>query len=264
MEDAEAAGLHNGKLCHAHWDGIQVSLGGCSAHEVMTYNFEGVRRQHLGGFMGVEFKRTDFAEREHICRDTNREEVSLLDIIPTETLAYCNPLFLRCDASHLGWDFIHCNSVDKTADGDYLLSCRHSNTIYKISHRDGSILWRFGGFMSDFAQGDLVFGRQHNIRIREENGTHTIISFLDNAIGQDSAPPSHDFSRGLLIALDEKNMKSTVLKEIAHPDLNYASRRGNYQALPNGNVLMGWSKKALHSEHTVRKCLGHNVKGDIC
>ncbi len=104
--------------------------------------------------------------------------------------------------------------------------------------------------MSDFDQDGLVFSRQHHIRVREENGTHTIISFLDNAIGEDSAPPSHDFSRGLLVALDEKNMKSTVLQEITHPDLGYASERGNYQELPNGNVVMGWSKKALQSEHT--------------
>lgn len=210
-EDAKAAGLHNGKLCHAHWDGIR---------EYSTETWE----------ISWEWN--------------SKSRIWLNESTFAET-----PIEKRCDPSHLGWDFIHCNSVDKTEDGDYLLSCRHSNTIYKISHRDGSILWRLGGFKSDFDQGDLVFGRQHNIRVREENGTHTIISFLDNAIGQDSAPPSHDFSRGLLIALDEKNMKSTVLKEIIHPDLDYASRRGNYQALPNGNVFMGWSKKALHSEH---------------
>ena len=212
QEEAKAAGLRNGKPCHAHWDGIV---------EYDTNTWEVSWEWNSKGH--ISLNESTFAE------------------VPIEK---------RCDASHLGWDFIHCNSVDKTADGDYLLSCRHSNTIYKISHRDGSILWRFGGFVSDFDQGDLDFSRQHNIRVREEKGTHTIISFLDNAKGQDSAAPSHEFSRGMLIALDEKNMKSTVLKEINHPDRDYASRRGNYQELSNGNVFMGWSKKALHSEHT--------------
>ena len=211
-EDAQAAGLNNGKLCHAHWDGIQ------------------------------EFDTSTW--------QTSWEWNSKGHIWLNESTYAETPIEKRCDSSHLGWDFIHCNSIDKNAEGDYFLSCRHSNTIYKISHKDGSILWRFGGLMSDFDQGGLVFGRQHNIRVRGENSTHTIISFLDNAKGQDAAPPSHDFSRGLLIALDEKSMKSTVLKEINHPDLDYSPKRGNYQALPNDNVFMGWSTKALHSEHT--------------
>lgn len=211
LEDARAAGLNNGKECHAHWDGI---------HEYDTETWETTWEWNSKGH--IFLNESTYAE---------------------------TPIEKRCDPSHLGWDFIHCNSIDKNAEGDYFLSCRHSNTIYKISHKDGSILWRLGGSMSDFDQGNLVFGRQHNIRVREENGTHTMISFLDNAKGQDQQPPSHEHSRGLLLALDEKNMKSTVLKEILHPDLDYAPKRGNYQVLPNGNVFMGWSTKALHSEH---------------
>ena len=211
-DDARSAGLHNGKRCHAAWDGIQ---------EYDTNTWETTWEWNSKG--RIFLNESTYAE---------------------------NPIEKRCDPSHLGWDFIHCNSIDKTSDGDYLLSCRHSNTIYKISHEDGSILWRFGGFMSDFDQGDLEFSRQHNIRLREENGTHTIISFLDNAKGQDEAPPTHDYSRGLLVALDEKNMKSTVMKEIVHPDLGYAPKRGNYQVLPNDNIFMGWSHKALQTEHT--------------
>ncbi len=44
----------------------------------------------------------------------------------------------------------HLNSVDKFPDSDYLLSSRHTDTVYKISHRDGSIVWRLGGTRSDF------------------------------------------------------------------------------------------------------------------
>lgn len=131
-EDAEAAGLHNGKTCHAHWDGIR---------EYNTETWEISWEWHSKG------------------------HISLNESTYAET-----PIEKRCDPSHLGWDFIHCNSVDKNAVGDYFLSCRHSNTIYKISHKDGSILWRFGGFRSDFDQNGLEFGRQHNIRLSEENG----------------------------------------------------------------------------------------------
>lgn len=44
----------------------------------------------------------------------------------------------------------HLNSVDKFADGDYLISSKALDTIFKVSHIDGSIVWRLGGRKSDF------------------------------------------------------------------------------------------------------------------
>lgn len=108
---------------------------------------------------------------------------------------------------------------------------------------------------SDFDMGGITFSRQHDIRCREQNETHTTISFLNNAKGQDKAPPSADFSSGFLISLhDEKDaMKATLLQQYDHPmgGVNdpYAPRRGNMQILDNGNVFMGWSERATQSEH---------------
>ena len=147
----------------------------------------------------------------------------------------------------------HANSVDKTPEGDYLYSARHCDTIYKISGKDGSIIWRLGGVKSDFPkEGEMVFSRQHDIRYRGQNATHLLVSMLDNAKGIDSQPPTWDFSRGLLIAIDEKNRKATVERHYDYPygSGGYAPRRGNYQLLPNGNVFMGWSERAVQSEHT--------------
>ncbi|KAK5174064.1 uncharacterized protein LTR77_001144 [Saxophila tyrrhenica] len=153
------------------------------------------------------------------------------------------------------WDFIHTNSLDKTDDGDYILSGRHTSTIYKISHVDGHIVWRMGGKFSDFDMGGIEFSRQHNIRYQGENHTHMLVSFLDNAKGQDANPPSHDFSRGLLLALNKHEMTVTMEHHYDHPyrdheNWHYANRRGSLQILPNRNVLMGWSEQALQTEHT--------------
>ncbi|KAJ5197844.1 ASST-domain-containing protein [Penicillium cinerascens] len=49
-----------------------------------------------------------------------------------------------------GWDILHLNSIAKFPDGDYLLSARHTDALYKISHKDGHIVWRLGGVRSDF------------------------------------------------------------------------------------------------------------------
>ena len=147
----------------------------------------------------------------------------------------------------------HSNSVDKTPSGDYLWSSRHTDTIFKISGKDGHIIWRFGGPKSDFPIDDETrFSRQHNIRYRGHNKTHMLVSMLDNAKGIDKQKPTYDFSRGILFALDEKNMKVSIERQYNHPDGvgGYAPRRGNYQVLDNGNIFMGWSEQAIQSEHT--------------
>ena len=48
--------------------------------------------------------------------------------------------------------YSHANSVDKDSNGDYMLSSRFTDCIYKISGRDGCILWRLGGMNSSFDQ----------------------------------------------------------------------------------------------------------------
>jgi hypothetical protein len=145
------------------------------------------------------------------------------------------------------------NSVDKSSYGDYLLCARFTDAIYKISPKDGAILWRLGGTLSDFDMGGVQFSGQHSARYVGENHTHSIISILDNAI-KDELQPTHDRSRGLLLALHTaaSPMTVTVLAEYEHPYGSgaYAHARGNYQGLANGNVFMGWSKQATHSEHS--------------
>ena len=93
--------------------------------------------------------------------------------------------------------------MDKTKDGDYLISARYTNTIYKVSGVDGSILWRLGGKRSDFQLLDgLNFTSQHDIRIQSENDTVTLITIFDNASDNGGRQaPSSRCSSGKLIAL---------------------------------------------------------------
>lgn len=72
------------------------------------------------------------------------------------------------------------NSVEKYPAGDYLLSIRHTNAIYRVSQATGEIIWRLGGKLSDFDQ-NFNFSAQHDARIVFCNATVTFISFLDNA-----------------------------------------------------------------------------------
>ncbi|KAK4507479.1 hypothetical protein PRZ48_001214 [Zasmidium cellare] len=156
-----------------------------------------------------------------------------------------------------GWDYVHLNSVDRDQNGDFYVSARHTDSIYKVSKDDGRIMWRLHGRQGDEGEWDmkgLRFSRQHNVRFRGFNGTHELITILDNANGQDKQHSSHPFSRGLTIAIkaDVEPKTARIVQAIDHPlgEGSYAPRRGNYQVLPNGHIFMGWSEQATQSEHT--------------
>ncbi|CAG7947215.1 unnamed protein product [Penicillium nalgiovense] len=147
-----------------------------------------------------------------------------------------------------GWDYVHINAVDKNGAGDYLISMRFTNTIYLISGRDGNIAWRLGGTESDFEQ-DFVFSKQHDVKFVSSNGTHHVISFLNNA--SDERGNDEKISSVLFVELDTGvvPMTAKVIKRINRPDSGLTRLRGSAQALPNGNVFIGWSERGYSSEH---------------
>ncbi|OQE11683.1 hypothetical protein PENVUL_c002G05478 [Penicillium vulpinum] len=118
-------------------------------------------------------------------------------------------------------DYLHMNSVDKSANGNYLISARHTNAIYLVSREDGQIIWRLGGTKNDFEM-DFQFTGQHSARFVSQNSTHIIISFLDNGA----------------------NLPSNVHR--ARP-ARYESQSSE-STLPNTNVLVSWSYYGYMSE----------------
>ncbi|MCJ1367546.1 hypothetical protein MMC16_006680 [Acarospora aff. strigata] len=147
------------------------------------------------------------------------------------------------------WDYIHINSVDKNAEGDYLVSARHTSTVYKISHLDGSIIWKLGGKQSTFALKDFNFSMQHDARFVSEDSTTTVISLFDNA--SDGFSNTASDSTAMLISINNSTNEATLLKSYIAPNGGILSvSQGNFQRLPNGNVFLGWGSNASISEHT--------------
>lgn len=145
-----------------------------------------------------------------------------------------------------GSDYVHINAVDKNAAGDYIISMRFTNAIYMISGQDGQIMWRLGGEHSDFEH-DFTFSKQHDVKFLESNGTHHVISLMNNA--SDEAENEEEVSSALFIEIDTAAMTAKVIKRIERPDGGLTRLRGNTQALPNGNIFVGWSQWGYHSEH---------------
>jgi hypothetical protein len=132
-------------------------------------------------------------------------------------------------------------------DDNLLVSARETSTVYKIDRNSGEIIWRLGGKRSDFEMGPGTrFAFQHDAR-RLPDGT---ISIFDNGslVFENGTPKAVEESRGIVLDLDERKMKATLVREYTHPDKQYADAAGNMQVLPNGNVFVGWGRGLAISE----------------
>jgi hypothetical protein len=117
-----------------------------------------------------------------------------------------------------------------------------------VSGKDRRIKWRLGGAKSDFDM-DFTFSKQHDVKFVESNGTHHIISFLNNA--SDEWGNDEKLSSALYVELDTgaEPMTARVIKRFNRPDGGLTRLRGNVQTLPNGNTFVGWSERGYQSEH---------------
>ncbi|KAJ5767278.1 uncharacterized protein N7511_004894 [Penicillium nucicola] len=149
---------------------------------------------------------------------------------------------------HEPWDYFHINSVDKNADGDYLISSRHTCAIYKISGKDGSVLWRLHGAQPTFKNINFSFSQQHDARWLFENATHSVVSLYNN--GYNGYNQTHAHSAGMIILIDHVENTALQLRDYApiRNDL-VSSSQGNLQMLPNRNVFIGWGNNPFVSEH---------------
>jgi hypothetical protein len=139
------------------------------------------------------------------------------------------------------YDYFHINSIDVEPNGDLLVSARNTHTLYEIDRATGKILWRLGGKRSDFKLGPGArFAWQHDAR-RQPNGT---ITLFDNG----ATPPVEKFSRVLVLRVDEKARRVTLVRSYVHPRHLLSPWEGNAQFLPDGHVFVGWGSNPNYTE----------------
>ncbi|KAI3390989.1 hypothetical protein diail_8283, partial [Diaporthe ilicicola] len=161
------------------------------------------------------------------------------------------------------WDYFHINSIHKVGDGsgDYIVSARHTSTIYKISGIDGSIEWRLGGSHSDFKIASEVaydsridghgrwFHFQHDAKILQSEGETEIVSIFDNGRTPNQILDS-PFSRGVVMKLDTSRRLATIEAEyFTEGRPQNSTLAGSMTRLPNGNTLVGWGKTGCLTEY---------------
>lgn len=137
------------------------------------------------------------------------------------------------------FDYFHGNSIDVDADGNLLVSARHTWAVYKLDRKTGAVIWRLGGTRSDFELGPGVrFAWQHDAR-RVPDGSITI--FDDGA-----KPKVEPQSRAIVLDVDERTMRASLVR--AYTDGQLATAMGNMQTLEGGGIFVGWGTEPIVSQ----------------
>lgn len=133
----------------------------------------------------------------------------------------------------LNFDYCHFNAIEQDDDGNFLLSFRHLDAIYKIDRTSGNVKWILGGKSNQFTfVNDNGFSGQHDIR-KLPNGNY---SLFDNA----NSSPIPRKSRGVEFALDTINMTATKTWEYIHTPSFFANAMGNHVTSENEDHLLGY------------------------
>lgn len=156
--------------------------------------------------------------------------------------------FLGCgNTTNAAFDYYHINSIQKDANGNYLISGRHTSSLTYINGTTGEPIWHMGGAMNQFKYiplgTDFLFAWQHHARLHPD-GT---ITMLDNNAVNPKAARSE--SRGLRLLPNFTAMTVELQTTYRQPQQIMAFSQGNAQVLEDsGNVLVGWGSSAAFTE----------------
>ncbi|KAF4125991.1 hypothetical protein GMORB2_1237 [Geosmithia morbida] len=177
------------------------------------------------------------------------------DEIPLEDVQKFYPLEDYGRNRTLPYGYFHINSVDKFADGSYLISSRFYSSFFKIA-TDGSVEWTLQGDSgADFELGnDISFRYQHDARIRRETDDGVEISFFNN----DNSGITYGINEttGIILWVDEKQRKATLVSELIDPnDTIYSASQGGLQPLPDGHHFMSYGSTPKMKEFGINGTL---------
>ena len=144
------------------------------------------------------------------------------------------------------YDAFHINAIQALKDDRVLISARDTSAVYNVDRGSGRILWTLGGKGTDFRFGPgALFNLQHDAHMLR-NGR---ISMFDDGAGP---PMFNPYSRGLILQLNHRRHKATLVREFARSTSTSAQSEGSLQRLPGGNVFVGFGSEPFFSEFSSR------------
>jgi hypothetical protein len=156
------------------------------------------------------------------------------------------------------YDYMHTNSVALDRNGDFIISARNTSGIYKVDRATAKIVWRLGGTKTSFKMGrGTTTAWQHDAHPQDDG---TLLTFDNGA-----SPPVHKVSRALTLRLDERAKTVKMVSARVHPRRLLSATQGNVQALPNGNLFVGYGSQRWFAEFDKRGKVvfdGHLARGN--
>lgn len=132
------------------------------------------------------------------------------------------------------YDAFHINSVQALRGGRILISARDTSAVYEIARAGSRILWTLGGKASDFRLGPGArFWFQHDAQLLPGGQ----LSVFDDEAGPPQKAPS---SRALVLRLDMRRHRATVVRALHRSDDTSAQSEGSVQTLPGGGHFVGF------------------------
>jgi len=191
-----------------------------SVMDLSSYSFNG--NQGLDSCKVKSFVLQEFDSNHNLLFEWN----SIDHIYPTEFIDGYN-------YNENEFDYVHGNAIEEDADGNFLISFRHIDAIYKINRVTGDVMWILGGKSNQFNfVNDNGFSAQHDIRLLP-NGN---ITLFDNANNTDVPK----ITRAMEYTLDTVNMTCTRVWEYIHNPPFFARAMGNFQTSVTNEKLIGY------------------------
>ncbi len=160
-----------------------------------------------------------------------------------EMADWCSPIF---DTSY---DYVHFNSVQVLPDGNWLCSFRVLNSLLKIDHSTGDILWRING--EALPENQSFYG-QHYAIFHDDN----TLTLFDNGNGHNP-----QFTRILRLNVNPETGEVSGGGDMLNPGGDYFSQAcGAVQLFGGGHFTVGWGWSSEAGNNT-RLITEHNADG---
>ena len=137
------------------------------------------------------------------------------------------------------WDVFHINAIDREPDGDYVVTVRHMDGVFRADRSTGNVEWTLGTPASTDAGakvlsivGDPYNGpkRPHDARL---NGN--VLTMFDNRANMPGQR-----SRAVAYSLDAAAGTATLLWEFRNSEPFTGDTLGSVQQADDGSVVVNW------------------------
>jgi len=130
-------------------------------------------------------------------------------------------------------DWSHANGLCRDTDGNFLVSFRNFNQIWKINKDDGHIVWKLGVDGDFKLSPNELFSGQHAVHINP----HGNLMIFDNSMNPAIKSRKGKRSRALAFRIDEENMVATKTLDVRLPSDLYSFKQGSVYFIDHDKLL---------------------------